>query len=327
MKVRRGVTLMEVLVSIFVSGIGLLSLLALFPLGALSMAQAIKDSRTTVAARNAFAAAEAKQLRSDPALNGGLGGVNPFLDHVALLGSLPDLTTFMYPNGTPYAGPSYPLFVDPVGANLATSIGNLGNLAIQRGVPSFIQTNQDIAQWFFLRDDITFLDNGTSDLSTGFIQQQGRYSWSYMLQRPDFSNAGVVNMAVVVYSGRSSPAFTLGETAYTCDWVQGANSVLVPYNPNAGQERPAVKVGNWVLDATVLNNAGQVAIPDPHGTFYRVVNVTDTTWAGQPAVILEFQTNIKRSSGGSMANTNSQGVLVVMDNVVEVFEKGPGWQP
>src|SRR5262245_57116339 len=37
-----GVTLVEVLAAIFVTGVGLLSLLALFPLGALEMARAIK---------------------------------------------------------------------------------------------------------------------------------------------------------------------------------------------------------------------------------------------------------------------------------------------
>jgi prepilin-type N-terminal cleavage/methylation domain-containing protein len=41
----RGVTLVEVLVAIMLAGIGLLALLTLFPLGALSMAQAIKDDR------------------------------------------------------------------------------------------------------------------------------------------------------------------------------------------------------------------------------------------------------------------------------------------
>ena len=48
-----GVTLLEVLVAIFVMGIGLLALLTLFPLGALEMAEAIKDDRTGSAASNA----------------------------------------------------------------------------------------------------------------------------------------------------------------------------------------------------------------------------------------------------------------------------------
>jgi Tfp pilus assembly protein PilV len=49
----RGVTLLEVLVAIFVNGVGLLALLTLFPLGALEMAAAIKDDRAGVIAAEA----------------------------------------------------------------------------------------------------------------------------------------------------------------------------------------------------------------------------------------------------------------------------------
>jgi Tfp pilus assembly protein PilV len=54
-----GITLVEVLVAIFVSGIGLLALLTLFPLGALELAQAVKDDRTAAVAANAKAVSEA----------------------------------------------------------------------------------------------------------------------------------------------------------------------------------------------------------------------------------------------------------------------------
>lgn len=54
-----GITLVEVLVAIFVTGVGLLALLTLFPLAALEMAQAIKDDRTAAAATNAAALSEA----------------------------------------------------------------------------------------------------------------------------------------------------------------------------------------------------------------------------------------------------------------------------
>ena len=54
-----GVTLVEVLTAIFVMGIGLLALLTLFPLGALSMAQAIKDSRAGAIAAEATAFSQA----------------------------------------------------------------------------------------------------------------------------------------------------------------------------------------------------------------------------------------------------------------------------
>ena len=62
---RTGITLLEVLAAIFVVGIGLLALLTLFPLGALEMAQAIKDDRAGKAAADAVALSEAgKELLS-----------------------------------------------------------------------------------------------------------------------------------------------------------------------------------------------------------------------------------------------------------------------
>src|SRR5262249_39121249 len=52
---RAGVTLLEVLTAIFILGVGLLALLFLFPLGALAMAQAVKDDRAGKIAADAVA--------------------------------------------------------------------------------------------------------------------------------------------------------------------------------------------------------------------------------------------------------------------------------
>ena len=61
---RAGITLIEVLVTIFVMGIGLMGLLTLFPVGAISMAQAILDDQAANAAFNAASIAESQSLRS-----------------------------------------------------------------------------------------------------------------------------------------------------------------------------------------------------------------------------------------------------------------------
>ena len=50
---RPGLTLTEALVAMFVAALGMISLLTLFPLGALQMGQALKDSRTAETARQA----------------------------------------------------------------------------------------------------------------------------------------------------------------------------------------------------------------------------------------------------------------------------------
>jgi hypothetical protein len=54
-----GSTLVEVLVAIFITGLGLLASLTLFPLGAIDMAQAIKDDRTAAIAEEASALGQA----------------------------------------------------------------------------------------------------------------------------------------------------------------------------------------------------------------------------------------------------------------------------
>jgi uncharacterized membrane protein len=54
-----GTALVEVLIAILIMGIGLLALLTLFPLGAIEMAQAIRDDRTAAVAADAVALGEA----------------------------------------------------------------------------------------------------------------------------------------------------------------------------------------------------------------------------------------------------------------------------
>lgn len=54
-----GTVLLEVLVAIFIMGIGLLSLLTLFPLGALELAQAINDDRAAAVAADATVLSQA----------------------------------------------------------------------------------------------------------------------------------------------------------------------------------------------------------------------------------------------------------------------------
>src|SRR5207302_679219 len=94
---RDGVTLIEVLVAIFVMGLGMIALLTLFPLGVLQMAQAIKDDRTAIAAANAASVAKVWNIRVD--------------DNVSQYYKNP-VGTFGLPDAS--AGSSgYPVYVDP----------------------------------------------------------------------------------------------------------------------------------------------------------------------------------------------------------------------
>src|SRR5579875_3354803 len=60
---RPAVTLMEVLIAMFIMAIGMMALLALFPVGAVSMAQALKDDRCAYASLMAENVAIATNVR------------------------------------------------------------------------------------------------------------------------------------------------------------------------------------------------------------------------------------------------------------------------
>jgi type II secretory pathway pseudopilin PulG len=312
MKHRPAATLIEVLVAIFVTAIGLLALLALFPLGTLSMAQAIRNNRCSQAAANAKAVYKIQRLAYDPLVTTAFAGAGT---------AWPPLTQ----PGTP----SYPVYVDTTGVALGyPTLGDMNYPTTNQpprspGIPrvpaSFATNTADLLRWMTLLDDITFPSNGVPVTP---VQREGRYSWCYLLQRPNHLSDQLTNLTVVVYTGRSQAV--RGEASYAVNWTAGTNTVIVPWNPAVGQERPAVRTGSWVLDATVI--APPTPDPDPHGFFYRVVNVSETTYQYNPpggptvpALLLELQTTIRK---GTMPNAN-QGVLVVMDNVAEVFEMGP----
>ena len=313
---REAATLVEVLVAIFLMGLGLLTLLTLFPLGALTMSQAIQDNWAAHAAANARALANARAFHHDPFVDGRSDGMDLFADPG---------------NGLPPAdpdGPSYPVFVDPFGYYLGW--GTVGNMpgGIPRRSVAHLETLDDPWQKyqlalrsFVLQDDMKFHNNrqnaGLPCRPDGLVERYGQFSWAYLLRRPRTCEESVVDMQVVVYSGRNLQ-LPLGEAVY-----QG-----VKFNPHttlvrvdySGREKPDIRKGSWILDATLTSvptHSGTPAMPDPHGFFYRVVGVSDIS----PTVVaLELQEKPRKA-------TRAEGVLIVLDNVIEVFDKGTGWKP
>jgi hypothetical protein len=316
MRRRDATTLVEVLVAIFVMALGLLTLLTLFPLGALSMAQAIRDDRTAQAAANAAAIAESMGLRQDPGVNSAFWNTI----HSAM----------------PAAdGASYPVYVDPVGKNLGVSrLGVLNGYStgIIRQTPAFFDQDpthytKQTYRWFSLLDEMIYQKDGNAGTpNSPNVDRECRYSWAYMLRRPKFSVPSVVDIAVVVYNGRPF-SLPLGEAVYgpmafTTNTTNPNNPKIVRLNYTG--EKPDIRRGSWILDATIYNPKANPPGPEPHGFFYRVVGVND---AGT-YMELELQNTPRMGTCSNLADPNTYyGVLVVMENVVEVFEKGAGWMP
>jgi hypothetical protein len=382
---RTGVTLLETLVAIFVMALGLIALLTLFPLGALNMAQAIKDDRTAQSSASAEGIANAWRIRQDPdsyPFNGATPDTNTAMINPG--GTLPGIVPPGQPgyNGALWAGRSYPVYIDPVGwiqngGNITTTaelpvpsppyhwlateplfgypglprrtarfLNNyataplappLTNLTpAQYGDPNLFALgpayrNGQIWKACSLLDDIPFGPNGLPQSIS--IDFEGRYSWAFLVQMPTIGDPNhKVELTVVVYSGRnqtlSASGTATGERAYEAIFAQGSKQVQVRWNP-AVQNTPSLRKGMWVMDGTLQNAAG---IADPHGMFYRVVNVTDLGSVVGPGngvtyrlMELELQHNAIVSSDPSLDaagfNPGYWGRILVLDNVAEVFHK------
>jgi Tfp pilus assembly protein PilV len=307
MKHRPGITLVEVLVAIFIMGIGMIALLTLFPLGALNIARALKDDRAAQAAANADAYAAALRLRHDANVVSAFNNQN-----AAAWQSI--------------TAPSAPIYVDPLYNRLGA--GSLGG-TIQRVTPAYTGNAAVTASggspaqleqyWFSLLDDLNFDTNGlpiTTPVAAGTptVQRQGRYTWAYMLRRPSLGNEVVVDMTVVVYVDRP-PDIPSGETTFAGTFAVGGpglpngNTVTI-----ASATPPKLRNGGWIVDVTTETATGQV-----HGRFYRVVNIADNQ---NGTFTLELQTPV----AGNF-NAGGAGTIVVMENVLEVFERGTGNHP
>jgi prepilin-type N-terminal cleavage/methylation domain-containing protein len=341
MKRRRGITLIEVLVAIFIMSIGLLALLTLFPLGALRMSAALQDDRTGASASAGANGCDAFNLRNDPSFYNPATGTNWFLTPPpSPPPSGPPLPNFFPPAAV--NGGGYPVYVDPYGVNNGSGavggplsykttptqltpgiprVSPLGipppYLIINPGPPQTISSNASLiaARYFTLPDDITFANDAIPDLTTGNIQKGGRYTWAYLLHRSQpGSPTSFVDLTIVVYAGRATQV-PGGEFTYAALGATNDTSVTVTHLPN---QPPSIRRGTWVLDTSFNPTTNSV-----NGDFYRVVSVTTIN---ANSVNLELQTPLAKAVTQPPPNGPAQPIgmtsLTVLDNVADVFSRG-----
>jgi prepilin-type N-terminal cleavage/methylation domain-containing protein len=334
---RAGVTLLEVLVTIFIMAIGMLALLVLFPLGALEMARALKDDRCASACYDAIGVATVQNFKNDtyitsdptqPALFNAF--TNPFPTSAGTAVNLG------------VGGTSYGVYVDPFGYSTGSTVigalpgttpgmfrasislnndsGRLTRLNAYRtanGMP--LLTNNpslylyECYRWCELLDDIDFTPDGTPNtVPTGGVTRAGRYTWAWLLRQQQAGSSSAIDVYVIVYQDRdTSTAPGPSEPAYSVTSGGAADTNFLTISYPAGSP-PKMKTGRWILDTTPVAAAGggNNAVP---GYFYRVVNYTDLGVSGGTGTMqLELETNLRAASS----------VVVVMDSVAEVFYRG-----
>lgn len=306
-RVRRGMTLAEVLIAMMVLAIGMMGILALFPIGAAQLAQAVKDERTSQLAsiadgqfrvlwRNAWLDANG-QLNSDS---------NAFAAE-------PAYQQLDYGTSATATTPSSPLYMDPVGIQglqPALTVGMTATPCIFANntvlVPrqAFVQTNSttSILRLCFLQDDIAFNPNG---YATTTIQRGDRYSASFLLQRPNNSVRQEVNLKVVVYQNRS------------VDFYSAETPIATNLSVTAGQDAIStstggVRNGGWILLAYPAQLSAATPV-EAFADFYRVVGIVGAngTWTYS----LSPPT---RAHGTGTYTANA----IYFSDVAEVFDRG-----
>ncbi|MBI2803902.1 MAG: prepilin-type N-terminal cleavage/methylation domain-containing protein [Planctomycetes bacterium] len=364
---RSGVTLVEVLVAIFVMGIGLIALLTLFPIGILRMAQAIREARSTQCGNNGARIAVIQSLHLDA--------------DVVTDGTFPDL--FVNPgivdvngapiwNADPYSE-SYPIFVDPVGFYAVPTpdwVGNYPALLRRRpaeftrrglnlAVPAdFAAMQRNIRRSFMLQDEFNFeptMDDpnvppGTPQkIGNVVLRGERNFSWAYMLRRPRAGDPSIVDRAVVVFENRPialTQNQTLQEYVYPgMAFFNDTNNTITVEYTSPTVVAPPVRPGDWILDATRY----QTSPTNGSGSafFYKVVGAEDYVVAqaapNPPRRFVRFE--VANPIRGlyrrypdvpnypavvdplGSGATVYQGTMIFMEGVVAVFERGPARTP
>jgi hypothetical protein len=311
---RSGTSLMEVLVGFGILGIGVASVISLYPFAALTASKALTDDRTTTCAltadgqlrdlhkRNVVEVAQTsgETLVTEPyfsRLDTGAGGARV----------LPDDT-----------GPSYPVFIDPIGmANniqpptVGTNIPN-----IPTGIPrvnlSTVTGSGDqvrhALRFCSQLDGLGYNEDGA--VVAGPEMRELRYNWLWVVQRPVNRDRFNLRMQVVVFNQRihqyrpsmtetvfPNVTFTVGQT-----FISGVPATA------------ELRKGSWIMDAGDPGGGATAARPQRrHAEFYRVVSIADN---GQ----IEVHRPV-RSPHGLPLNTQYAANLVVTPGVVDVYER------
>jgi hypothetical protein len=312
MSLRKGLSLVEVLTAIFITGLGIISILTLFPLGAMRMAQAFRDERSALAAYNAeqFFRSYWKKHVVEAAIR------DPFFDALNQPAS-----------GMPLCRPhepSYPVVVDPMGFLAREDRPNqnwFGDTPTPTRIPRLnlqvVGTNPTAAlralSLCSLRDGIVADDNGNP------LEREFRYNFLWVVQRPRNADRFHANLTIVVFDRRAHmyvPPVPPGseQVFHNVTFNPGQTSLLLPPN------QLEIRSGDWVMDGTIYDPSSGIAVGRPglrHAYFYRVTAMTETT----TGTLLEIQPPLRTPADGNPAPYS--GTLILLRGVSGVFVRHP----
>lgn len=336
---RRGITLTEVLISVFVLGAGLLGLASLVPLGQYHAIQANHQDRAASCARWVF-----RQIDSQGVMNPSLWvtrtGVSPGVPRVFILD--PRFLSVGLNQGDPLAG-QFPYVVGSAGANW-----NLSRLTLNDPQMANTPMNFGVAyQLCTWRDDILFTAPNDNirpgmqlDPSNQRVVTDGDYSWLAMVRPAEGENVPQIGSMPDRTNGVPRTNFivsvvVLYNRAATVDVTEDVPSerqVLAnPRGPGwfelVNDVAPNGPIGRLAPNQWVLMSAEQVdpnnESPSPPLWFhrwYKIVNVVETP-SGNRAV------KVSGPDWPTAMVDNATVRCTIIDGAVGVYERRMNYNP
>jgi prepilin-type N-terminal cleavage/methylation domain-containing protein len=321
---RSGFSLTEVLVALFVMAVGIISLLTLFPLGAVQMGHALRDDRVQTTALQADAYLrlwwQREIIEKTIVEQSYVAMTSPGDGHLALSPAPPS--------------PSYPVLLDPIGfqaRNGPPKTRLAGQFVLAQGFPrrtiNALNTGNSATDYVTsfracsLMDDLEFsrdpvLGNpGTPAPSaeTGVaaaVVRGGRYNWSAVIQQPNSQHRGIADLKILVFERRApGTAPADAEMSYVVNNITvGSTQLTIPDT----LDNLKIRVNGWIMDGTIGGNIR-------NANFYRIQSIAENVpTAGQTTI--ELQTPIKAPLGATGVTTYN-GRVYILNNLVEVFDR------
>jgi prepilin-type N-terminal cleavage/methylation domain-containing protein len=311
---RNGFSLVEVLVAMFIMGLGVISILTLFPLGAANMANAVREERSAQLAASAdgYLRAYWKTRIIEPILES-QSIIEPFF--LALTNPDPlnqkGLPALALPTEA-----SYPVFVDPMGFVARSGLGQAwvgdgGTTNIPRRNIEALKIGGSFDNELIFRVCSQWDGIGWDDDSQTITKdREVRYNWLAVLQRPASAPTTNANLTIVVFDRRVPLSAKTGDEVV----FPGVQFTPLTTSVRLLNANPDLKPGQWILDASVnLPNRPGIR----HANFYRVVSVTydpNNNWTD-----LELQTPINLPTDGN--SSSYTGTLVILRGVSGVYTR------
>ena len=282
---RKGITLLEVLMAIFIMGIGMVSVFAIFPVAALMMGQAIEKYQINEVVNNTQSNFDADVLefiknKPDFVFYGvaRLNSVSPsFLNSTGLISALPQY-----------------LFLDQAyGGPTRTTLGGIPVAYIYDGITPTSLINE---RYFTSNFDIELDESGRAVTP---VSSAGRYSVSFLLEKkPPLDNPLPSRRYMLVYKGRSQ---TFSDFSFSVASLSAntGNAIIVANSAFSD----ACKKNDWVM---VVNSLSE-------RTFHQIQNINGT------------ELELRQKFGSSVINgvITIQSVYLLSD-VVRVIDMGAG---